>query len=128
MDRLHMRLLIDEHLPRRLGHIFEQRGHEVEYVTVGAKDPEIVATADTMHAIVVTSDRGFRNTISRNPARDKGRFKQVGLILVSGETNAAITRLRQRVELIEYLFATVQQEEDKRLIVEVREHAIHAEL
>ncbi|MDQ3513000.1 MAG: DUF5615 family PIN-like protein [Chloroflexota bacterium] len=128
VDRPVMLLLIDENLPRRLGQLFTERGHHVEYVTVGAKDPEIIATADAMGAILVTSDVGFLRRLSRIPARDKGRFKRAGLIVLGGDLTTAMARLHHRIALLEHLFVLVQQEPDKRLIVELREHAVHAHL
>lgn len=81
---------------------------------------DILAAADLDGSVVVTADKHFRANLTRNPAKDSGRFKRAGLIKIVGEADKATVRLTRYVEVIERLYESCQREEDKRLIVEIR--------
>ncbi len=53
--------------------------------------------------------------------------RQAGRIIVPGNPTIALARLTEVIDLIEFLFALLQQEGDQRLVMEIREHALYME-
>ncbi len=131
MVHLPMTLLLDEHLPMRFATFFLARGHVahrvIDVLEAGAKDPALVAWAEQNTAIVVTSDRGFRKSLTRMPEQDRSQYRRAGRIIVPGDPTMALGRLTEVIHLIEFVFALLQQEGDQRLVMEIREHALYME-
>lgn len=125
-----MTLLLDEH-HSRLAELLRERGHTVHLVTdvlsAGAKDPAVAAWADQNRAIVVTSDSGFKRLITRVPARDRGRFRHAGLLVLHGEYDSASRRLRELIDVIEFMYIRVQATDDRRLVAEIRDYTFWVE-
>ena len=126
--RASLTVLVDENLSLRLASFIGNRGHVVQIVEAGTYDSDIVADADVLGAIVVTSDRDFLRWLTRNPARDSGKYPRAGLIVVSGDESMALPRFEQLIDLIEFLYATLQTTTDPRLIMHVRERTIWIDL
>ncbi len=120
MDRPSIAFLLDEHTPRSIERFLAERGHRVMRAPGGATDNDILAAAERDGLVIVTADRDFKAAITRNPSRGRRRYTQAGLIRIEGEADKAIVRLRLLIDVIERLYLTCQQQEDKRLIVHVR--------
>ena len=123
-----MTIRVDESVAPELAAFFGGRGHILVFGEAGTGDPDIVADANVHAAVVLTSDRDFLRLVTRNPARDNGRYPRAGLIVVSGEDVIALARVTQHIDLIEFLFARLQRETDPRLIMHIRERTVWIDL
>jgi predicted nuclease of predicted toxin-antitoxin system len=118
-----MLVLTDEHVPESVVVLFRECGHEVRYVrdllATGASDDLVAAAADEISAIVVTWDKGYRRRIRRT-----GPLPNAGRILIQCNPATARDRLATIMDLLAFVHANRQAQEDKRLIVEVRENQV----
>lgn len=109
-----MHVFIDECLPSAsLREIFEQRGHTVEVVGQGfpggSPDLSILAAADAMGVVVVTSDTDWQSLIrSVANSRRRGQFRNAGRILLNCPHNIAIDRVRDLMDTIEFEYGIAQ--------------------
>ncbi len=120
-----MLLIIDENVPHEVADFFRARGHRVlllrDLRMLGAADPEIVAQADNLGAIVVTMDRDFKQLVTRVPEGQRERFRRLGRISLDCKPTSAGRRVEQLIRSIEFEHGEVQAERDRRLIIEITE-------
>jgi predicted nuclease of predicted toxin-antitoxin system len=101
-----MTLFIDECLPLTSFRTFLQgRGHLVfgvgEAFPSGSPDQSVLAAADARGAVVVTSDRDWRQLLRQVREGERGRFKRAGRILFNCDHSVALRRLEALIEDIE---------------------------
>jgi hypothetical protein len=114
----------DEHIDHREAQEFlGARGHVVVRVRIGAKDPTVLTTADRNHAILLTADKWIYTQLRRLD-HVHSIYRHAGVIRVPGEWPEAATRLRYWLPLIEAAYDLMQDQRDKRLVVEIRSSTI----
>lgn len=124
----HMRLLIDENVPRAVAEFLASRGHEVQFVTkrlpAGTPDPVVAAAGDKLSAIVVTWDRDFDVLAHRGGKRARSPFRHLGRI--SFRCNEANGRrlIEEWIDHIELHYQKTQQRADRRMIVQIQETSV----
>ena len=129
-----IRFIADEHIAPEILEFLIGRGHEavssISALGLGARDPEIANWASAQHAVVLTSDRWFRDSISRRPGQQRVRYPNAGRVLISGNMTkrAMLARVERHIERIKREFELQQEQEDKRLIVEITKIRILIEL
>ena len=112
---LQMHVFIDECLPSTsLRVIFEERGHTVEVVgqgfPAGTPDRSILAAADKIGAVVISSDTDWQSLIrSIGDSERRGQFRRAGRILLNCPHNVAIERVRDLIETIEFEYGIAQR-------------------
>jgi len=120
-----MRFISDEHIAPEVLQFLRDRGHtavsSIDALRLGAGDPEIANWASAQSAIVLTSDRWFRDAISRRSGQKRIRYPNAGRILFSGNMtkDRMLSRLTEHIERIEREFEEHASREDDRLIVEI---------
>lgn len=129
-----MRFIADEHISPEVIAFLQSRGHEVfrsiDVLGLQAPDPDIANWASAEQAIVLTSDRWFRDAISRRPGQKRVRFPGAGRILFSGDMTKRemIERLTLHIERVEREYRDAQGGSDSRLIVEITKIRFHIEI
>lgn len=98
-------LFIDECLPlASFGTFLEARGHVVygvgEGFPSGSPDQAVLAAADAQGAVVVSSDRDWRQLLKQVKGSG-GRFRRAGRILFNCDHSVAVRRLEALIEDIE---------------------------
>lgn len=101
-----MTLFIDECLPlTSFRAIFENQGHEVigvgEGFPSGSPDQSVLAAADDRGAILISSDKDWRQLLRQVGHGDRGRFRRAGRILFSCDHSVALQRLDALIDDIE---------------------------
>jgi hypothetical protein len=124
-----MRFLLDEHAPNVLAEFLADRGHEVyfarERVPAGAHDRLIVAAANQLGAIVITWNfKHFRRLITRDNPQTLREFPDAGLISVICRSQRAVLLFEKWIRRIEIDYELRQTDDDRRVIVEIRETAL----
>lgn len=104
-SRPRITLFVDECLPLASFRAFlEARGHVVygvgEGFPSGSPDQAVLAAADVQGAVVVSSDRDWRQLL-RQVKGSGGRFRRAGRILFNCDHSAALRRLEALIEDIE---------------------------
>lgn len=119
-----MHVFIDECLPSAtLRSIFEERGHVVEVVGQGfpggSPDRSILAAADQIGAVVISSDNDWRTLIrSVTDSKRRGQFRRAGRILLDCPHDVAIQRVRELIETIEFEYR-IAQSRGQQLIMRI---------
>ena len=98
-------VLIDECLPvPEIQALFVARGYEVltvgEYLPSGATDPEVLAGAAEIGAIIVTHDTDFRRLIAKAPGH-QSKLRKTGRIVFRCDHSKVPARLMQLIDDIE---------------------------
>jgi predicted nuclease of predicted toxin-antitoxin system len=129
-----IRFIADEHIAPEILDFLRRRGHEairsIDALGLGALDPEIANWASAENAVVLTSDRWFRDGLSRRPGQRRIRYPNAGRILFSGSMTKRdmLARIEQHIERIEREHELQQAQDDKRLIVEITKLRILIEI
>lgn len=125
-----MRLLIDENVPRSVAEFYEVRGHTIHYVRdlfpAGTADPVIAKIGDRLSAIIVTWDRDFRQIVSRIPAGNKERFRNLGRISYQCNEVRGRALTERWIETIEFHYDQALKRSDLRMIVQIQESGFKA--
>jgi hypothetical protein len=89
--------LVDENLPiRSFRGIVAGRGHRTVPVAVAERDPAILIHAAQIHAVIVTADTWFYNTVKREMDARSGRYASVGVVEVPGDSWVVARHLLRR--------------------------------
>ncbi len=120
-----MRFLIDEDVPLAVAEYIQNRGHEAiqarEVLVRGSHDWVLANHAHANKLIVVTwNHKHFARHIKRRPHEDQIRYPDAGRISFTCPKPVGVERLRRYMPVIELEYALVQNDDDKRLIVEIR--------
>lgn len=102
-----MRFVLDAHVGSTLRRFLLDGGHEVhdvrEELVAGAQDPEIVAFAHQLDAVIITWNRKhFRPLISRDAVRRTTDFPHAGLITCRCRPADAVRLFEQYLPIIEF--------------------------
>ena len=121
-----MLLLIDENVPNSVVEFFKERSHDVRLVRDlfpgGIPDPVIARVGDELGAIVVTwNHRDFKALASRIPKGNVQLFRRLGRVNFRCHEARGRQRLEQLIESIEFEYAQVQKQRDRRLMIEIGE-------
>lgn len=120
-----IRFLVDEHLPvDQLRLILEPRGHAVTPVDASSKDPEILATAEEIGAIVVTADGWFLEELFRFPPGHRNGPRAAGVIQLPGTWATARVRLTTYLPVIEVLAQVRGAQPDRRVAIDLSRRVI----
>jgi predicted nuclease of predicted toxin-antitoxin system len=123
-----MRLLIDENVPASVAQLFVDRGHEVQFVrdllAAGSPDPVVATVGDRLSAIVVTWDRDFERLVSRIPAGNRTRFRNLGRISFRCNEIRGRALLEEWIEMIEFHYSRARAGSDARMIVQIQESGV----
>ena len=118
-----MTLFIDECLPlTSFRAVFEERGHTVYGVGAafpsGSPDQSVLAAADAQGAVVVTSDKDWRQLVRQVGEGGRGRFRRAGRILFNCDHSIALRRLQALIEDIEREYELARRS-DRQLIMRI---------
>lgn len=120
-----MRLLVDENVPDSVARFLRDRGHEVILVrdTLGQMTPDdfVAWVGDNLGAVVVTIDKDFRQIVQRVPSGGRRKFNSLGRISLRCRESRARVRLETFIEDVEREHERLQDQPDRRLIVEITE-------
>ncbi len=126
-----MTVMVDENLSRAIHDVFCERGHRVlfiAHVCPGAKDAEILATADHLGAVIVTQNhKDFVRDVSRMHPPDSPRIRRAGRLSVT----VAVPKpghVERALPLVEAEYERRLSLSDSRLIAEISEHHVKFEL
>ena len=119
-----MRFLVDEHVSNAIMECLRNRGHDVFSVRnrlpPGTPDPAIVADADQLGAVIVTWNRKhFAPLIRRDDPAKSAAAPNAGLLSFDCKPAQAVQLLERHVRHIEFASMDRQDQDDRRLIVEV---------
>lgn len=122
-----MRFLLDENVPHSIGLFLESRGHVVLVVGIAfpkSSPDEMLATAvETEGLVVVTFDRDFRRLIQQVPEGSRARFeRQAGRLSLSMIESAALDRIADTIELIEFHYERSVQRQQRFIMQLSRTH------
>lgn len=119
-----MRLLIDEMVPQSVTDFLSGRGHEVllvrDVLLPGTPDAVVASVGDRHGLIVVTwNNKDFRPLADRAPHGTRNAFRNLGRISFKCPEPRGLERIAKVIRHIELEYDIVQQERDRRLIVEI---------
>ncbi len=120
-----MRFLIDEDVPLAVAEYIQRREHEARQsrddLVRGSYDWVLADYAHANNLIVVTwNHRHFAKLIKRRPQGGQIRYPNAGRISFTCPKPVGVERLSRYMPVIEQEYALVQNDADKRLIVEIR--------
>lgn len=117
-----MLVFIDECLPASFRGVFEERGHDVRGVGDGfpssSPDESILAAANAMGAVVVTTDNDWKVLIRQVNGKERTRFGNAGRVLFNCPHHVALLRLRELIDDIEREYE-IAQRKGTRLIMRI---------
>lgn len=121
-----MLLLIDENVPDSVAVFFRERGHDVSLVRdlfpTRTPDQVIAVAGDKEHAIVVTwNHKDFKKLVTRIPIGERQRFRHLGRINFRCNEAHGRKRAEDLIDWIEFEYAQVLKQRDKRLMIEIGE-------
>jgi hypothetical protein len=123
-----MRLLIDENVPEAVTSFLRDRGHEILLVRdrlPGAADPVIAHQAQELNATVITwNHRHFRAFSARPPEGGTPRFPRLRLVSFLVRESNGRRRAEELIDLIEFENQQAEQRSDRRVMIEIQEHAV----
>jgi hypothetical protein len=124
-----MRLIIDINVPDRVSEVYLARGHDVVFARdrLGptVPDPDLAALADEIDGIVITWDKDFSRLIARAALGNRQPYRRAGRISYTGcSYHHAVARTERLMPLIEFEYAHLQQERDKRLILTIHQSIV----
>jgi hypothetical protein len=101
--------------------ILKARGHRFEQVTIAAKDPSILVTANLWRAITLTADRWFLKELFRmQESNRRQRFNRAGVVQLPGEIETAATRFEQYLPVVEAICHMCRSRADQRVGIDIR--------
>jgi hypothetical protein len=101
--------------------ILKARGHRFEQVTIAAKDPSILVTANLWRAIILTADRWFLKELFRLPEPNRRRrFNRAGVVQLPGEIEIAVMRFEHYLPVVEAICHMCRERDDQRVDIEIR--------
>lgn len=125
-----MHFLLDENVPRSVADTLRGLGHDVTLVTdiliPGTTDPVVATTAESLGAVLISADRGFR-LIGPRLQIGRGRFRKLSRIALRCNEPQAAQRIEKAMDLIESEYEIAQESHDMRLIIEIGNHHIRTE-
>ena len=128
MERRRILFFVDEDLPRhRIGPILTARGHTVYFPNRGEKAPAIVASAEASGAVIVTGDHLIYNMLRRLPGRDKGIYKRAGVVIIPSFDERTEDLLRRWLPMIEGVWEANRDQDDQRVVIDLRGHHIYVD-
>ncbi|MEC9346864.1 MAG: DUF5615 family PIN-like protein [Pseudomonadota bacterium] len=117
-----LRVLLDEGVPRSVGAIFLDHGHEVLYLEQvlkkGSKDEVVCIAAEANNAVLVAMDKDMKQIARRNGI-SASRFKRLSLIHFACPEPRAAGRIEAAMPLIEFEWGISSQKVARRLFVQV---------
>jgi hypothetical protein len=114
----------DENLPRL---IMRQilAGHDVRVPEEGTLDPAILAEAEADGAIVISSDTFFYRQLRRKPYENQGKslrtYRNAGAVLIPATWSKAAPLLRKWLPIILTIHDILAEDDDKRVVIDIRE-------
>jgi predicted nuclease of predicted toxin-antitoxin system len=112
-------------VPRAVGEIFEQHGHEVipfeEAVKRGARDELVCAVAEANAALLVAFDNDMKQAARRHGV-SAARFRRLNLLKFTCPEPMAAARLAEAMSLIEHEWRVAEQSTGRRVYIEVSTH------
>lgn len=122
MNRITLRLFLDEGVPRAVGRLFESNGHFVIYldqaIERGSSDPLVATAAQENDCILVALD-GDMKAIAKGLGFTNSRYKRLSLIKLSCNEVQAANRVSQFLTLIESEWAISEKKAARRLFIEI---------
>jgi hypothetical protein len=119
-------VVTDENVPRDVGLVFRERGHDVvtvvEALDATAPDEQIAGYADSPAAIVITwNRRDFRRLSAIVPTDNVRRFRNLSWIAFRCHEARGAERARRWIEAIEFHLALATARRDSRLMIDITE-------
>lgn len=117
--------MVDEHFPQSAmrGILV---GHALNFVTIAAKDQEILRSAEINAQVVLTSDTWFLKELYRLPFGHARCFREAGVIQLPGEWDKAARRLQQYLPVIDAVYRLSQaRPDDHRVGIDLSQSLIH---
>jgi hypothetical protein len=121
-----MLVVADENVPRSVGSVFGERGHDiiqvVEALAPGTPDEVIVRFADIHSAVVITwNRRDFRRLSPLVPLDNVRQFQRLSWIAFRCNEARGVERARRWIEAIEFHLALASARRDSRLMIDITE-------
>jgi predicted nuclease of predicted toxin-antitoxin system len=115
-------VFLDEGVPIAVGQTFAEHGHEVIYlkdaIQRGSPDTLVSATAQANNAILVAFDSDMKQ-IARDHGVSNSRFVKLSLIKFSCSEPMAVKRLTLAMSLIEHEWRLDQENNKRRIFIEI---------
>lgn len=121
-EKPRLRVLLDEGVPRSVGHVLEADGHEVLYfedvLVKGSTDPVVCTAADANQAVLVALDNDMKAAAKRQGI-GQSRYRRLSLIKLSCREPRAARRLSEALDLIKSEWQLGAGHAARRLFVEI---------
>lgn len=123
--------ILDECMPLASFRTFlEQRGHTVygvgEAFPSGSPDQSVLAAAEQLSAVVVSTDFHWRGLLNQAAPGNKARTRRAGRVLFNCDHHVAIDRLAALIDVIEREYELAQRA-GRRLMMRISEGEFRVE-
>lgn len=123
-----MRFFLDEGVPRSVGTVLRERGHDVIYlaeaISLGSPDDLVAIAAQQNNAVLVACDGDMKH-LAKKYGVSNTRYKNLSLIKLSlRNLTQASHRVDQALSLIEHQWQISEGKQARRLFIEVRDENI----
>lgn len=120
-----IRFFIDHCVPDSVGDVLRAAGHEVillrERIAPDSPDPLVAAVSEMNGAVLISLDSDFRTLLPRVARGERRRFRTLSRIGLRCKAPRCAQRIKAALSLIEHEWDVAQNNQDKRMIVEVGE-------
>ena len=122
-----LRVFIDQCVPDSAGKAFKECGHEVIYlrekIATDSPDSLVAAVAEANNAILVSLDADFRKIAKRHGV-GRREFRKLSLIKLSCRESRCFERIAEAMSLIIHEWDLAQQNQDRRLFIDIMDNVI----
>lgn len=123
-----MRFFLDEGVPRSVGTVLHERGHEVIYladaISLGSPDDLVAIAALHNEAILVACD-GDMKQMAKKYGISNSRYRNLSLLKITlRHLTQAKHRVEQAMSLIEHEWKVSEGKRARRLFIEIRDEKI----